>query len=238
MGGNLEGRTLLFNRHGGTGGSTCLFHSAPPPFLVPSRSTRSVRSSSHPHASQGGRPRPDPEPDVHASSLVCSLGFGRFPSLVVYGGQYDCQSGRSTSSSLSSIGQSPTNSKILRGWSNSSDMSHWGSLSSNNASVPPGLINLSILGPLSPFASPSPTEMAPVTSPPLLVVPQPNPIPLPTASLSCPSRPPMITLPHGISFFIGSTVPGSPLSAQTLPSSRILPMLSPANTGRVRSGPL
>jgi hypothetical protein len=36
IGGNLEGRTLLFNRHGGTGGSTCSLHSAPPPFLVPS----------------------------------------------------------------------------------------------------------------------------------------------------------------------------------------------------------
>ncbi len=34
MGGNLKGRTLLFNRHGGTGGSARLFHSAPPPFLV------------------------------------------------------------------------------------------------------------------------------------------------------------------------------------------------------------
>ncbi len=39
LGGNLEGRTLLFNRHGGTGGSARLFHSAPPPFLVLSRST-------------------------------------------------------------------------------------------------------------------------------------------------------------------------------------------------------
>jgi hypothetical protein len=36
MGGNLEGRTLLFNRHGGTGGSARSFHSAPLPFLVPS----------------------------------------------------------------------------------------------------------------------------------------------------------------------------------------------------------
>jgi hypothetical protein len=36
MEGNLIGRTLSFNRHGGTGGSACSFHSAPLPFLVPS----------------------------------------------------------------------------------------------------------------------------------------------------------------------------------------------------------
>ncbi len=124
IGGNLEGRTHLINRHGGTGGSTHLFHSAPPPFLVPSHSTRLVGASSHPPASQGGRPRPDLEPDVHASSLVCSSGSGHFSSLLGYGGQYSGQSGRSPSSSLSSIGQSPTNSEILWGWSNSSDMSH------------------------------------------------------------------------------------------------------------------
>jgi hypothetical protein len=39
MGGNLEGRTLSLNMHGGTGGSARSFYSAPPPFLVPSRST-------------------------------------------------------------------------------------------------------------------------------------------------------------------------------------------------------
>jgi hypothetical protein len=86
MGGNLEGRILLFNRHGGIGGSARLFHSAPPPFSVPSRSTQLVGASSHPPASQGGRPRPDPEPNVHASSLVHSLGSGRFPSSFGYGG--------------------------------------------------------------------------------------------------------------------------------------------------------
>jgi hypothetical protein len=56
MGGNLKGRTLSINRHGGTGGSARSFHSAPPPSLVPSRSTRSVGASSHPPASQGGTP--------------------------------------------------------------------------------------------------------------------------------------------------------------------------------------
>jgi hypothetical protein len=187
MGGNLNGRTLLINRHGGTGGSACLFHSAPPPFLVPSRSTRSVRASSHPPASQGGRPRPDPEPDVHASSLVRSLGSCRFPSSVGYGGQHGGRSGRSPSSSSSSIGQSPTNSKILWGWSNSSDMSHWGSSSPSNASLSPKSINASVLGPLSPFTTPSPTEMASVTSPPLPVAPQPSPIPLPVDRFTLPS---------------------------------------------------
>jgi hypothetical protein len=36
MRGNLEGRTLSFNGHGGTGGSARLFHSSPLPFLIPS----------------------------------------------------------------------------------------------------------------------------------------------------------------------------------------------------------
>jgi hypothetical protein len=39
MGGNLKGRTLLFNRHRRTGGSARSFHSALSPFLVPSQST-------------------------------------------------------------------------------------------------------------------------------------------------------------------------------------------------------
>jgi hypothetical protein len=275
VGGNLKGRTLSINRHGGTGGSAHLFHSAPPPFLVPSRSTWSVGTLSHPPASQGGHPCPNPKPNVNASSLVRSLGSGCFLSSFGYGGQYGGRSGRSHSSSLSSIGQSPTNSKILRGWSNSSDMSHWESLLSSNASVLPRLINVSILGPSSSFATPSPTETAPVTSPPLPVVPQPSPIPLPVNRFTLPSiktsefsgmegfqrlgtrdwylmhlqqpsrnrRPEThthqtITLPRRISSFIGSAIPGSPPPAQMPPSSRILPMLSPASSGRVRSGRL
>ncbi len=89
MGGNLEGRTLSINRHEGTGGSVHSFHSAPPPFLassVPSHSTRLVGALSHPPVSQGGRPCPDPKPDVQASSLVRSLGSSRFLSLFGYGG--------------------------------------------------------------------------------------------------------------------------------------------------------
>jgi hypothetical protein len=156
--------------HGRSGGSLCSFTpAAQSSFSVPSPSARSV----------GGRPRPDPEPDVHASSLAHYLGSGRLPSSVGYGGQYGSRSGRSPSSSLSSISQSHTNSEILRGWSNSSDMLYWGSLTSSNASVPPGSIDASILGPSSPFATPSPTKMAPGTSPSLPVAPQPNPIPLP-----------------------------------------------------------
>ncbi len=115
--------------HGRSGGSLRSFTpAAQSSFSVPSPSAHSV----------GGCPRLDPEPDVHASSLARYSGSGCLPSLVGYGGQYGGRSGRSPSSSLSSIGQSPTNSKILQGWSNSSDMSHWGSLTSSNASVPPG----------------------------------------------------------------------------------------------------
>jgi hypothetical protein len=164
--------------HGRSGGSLRSFTPAAQlSFSVPSPSARSV----------GGRPCPDPEPDVHAYSLACYSGSGHLPSLVGYGGQYGGQSGRSPSSSSSSIGQSPTNSEILRGWSNSSDMSHWGSSTSSNASVPPGLIDASVLGPSSPFATPSPTETAPGTSPPLPVAPQPNPIPLPVDRFTLPT---------------------------------------------------
>jgi hypothetical protein len=52
---------------------------------------------------------------------------------------------------------------------------------------PPGLINASSLGPLSPFATPSPTEMAPGTPPLLPVAPQPNPIPLPVNRFTLPT---------------------------------------------------
>jgi hypothetical protein len=165
-------------RHGGSGGSLCSFTPAAQlSFSVPLPSVRSV----------GGRPRPDPEPDVHASSLAHYSGSGRLPSSVGYGGRYSDWSGRSPSSSLSSIGQSPTNSEILRGWSNSSDMSHWGSSTSSNALVPPGSIDASGLGPSSPLATPSPTETAPGTSPPLPVAPQPNPIPLPVDRFMLPT---------------------------------------------------
>ncbi len=46
---------------------------------------------------------------------------------------------------------------------------------------------MSVLGPSSPFATPSQTEMAPVTSPPLPVAPQLNPIPLLVDRFTLPS---------------------------------------------------
>jgi hypothetical protein len=59
--------------------------------------------------------------------VVRASGSGRFPSSICYGGLHNGRSTRSISSSSSSIGYSPTNSQILRGFSNSSNMSHRGS---------------------------------------------------------------------------------------------------------------
>jgi hypothetical protein len=58
---------------------------------------------------------------------------------------------------------------------------------SSNASVLPGSIKARVLGPSSLFATPSPTESAPITSPPLPVAPQPCPIPLPVDRFTLPS---------------------------------------------------
>jgi hypothetical protein len=197
IGGDLEGRSLLINRYGGSGGSVRAFHPALPYFLVPSRSTRLVGASPCPPVSRGRCPRLNPKPNVQASSLVHSSGSGHFPSSFGYGGPYCGQSGHSPSSSLSSVGllphhtQSPTHSKIFcGGGSNSLDIntSHWGSLSSSNASVLSGSIkNASVLGPCSPFATPSPTGRAPVASlPPPAALP-PGLISLPINRFTYPS---------------------------------------------------
>jgi hypothetical protein len=119
-----------------------------------------------------------------ASNLVRSLGLGHFPSLINYGGLHGGQSTRSITLSLSSIGYSPINSEILRGFSNSSNMSHWGSLSSGNTSVLHGLFNAMDPRPLSLPAPPSLTDTDPVPS---LVASQSHPIPFPVDWFTLPS---------------------------------------------------
>jgi hypothetical protein len=98
MGGNpLHGRTFSINCHGGSRGSAHLLYSAPPPFSAPIGPPKLAAAFSHPPASHARQPCLDPKPDMIASNFVQSLGLGRFPSSIHYGGLHGGQSTRSIS---------------------------------------------------------------------------------------------------------------------------------------------